>query len=173
MADGKRPRLDEKPEEQGEDKSAKAIRMLREVTMLLGETTNNQPGGRQEDRQVPIAHGQVGASNILQNFCTIFAPYNRPPLVPLSSLVQTKRNLVKLKFFNIKETWTHDFFYLATKDEERVPTRAEKFDLQQCGLGRRKVCFYSKATFTGFCRKLQEEYPKLKEGGGFEFEGSS
>ena len=41
MAEGKRPRLDEKPEEQGEDKSAKAIRMLREVTMLLGETTNN------------------------------------------------------------------------------------------------------------------------------------
>ena len=60
MADGKRLRLDEEPEEQGEDKSAKAIRMLREVTMLLGETTSNQPGGRQEDRQVPIAQGQVG-----------------------------------------------------------------------------------------------------------------
>ena len=28
MADGKRPCLDEKPEEQGKDKSAKAIRML-------------------------------------------------------------------------------------------------------------------------------------------------
>ena len=165
MADGKRPLLDEKPEEQGEDKSAKAIRMLREVTMLLGETTNNQPGGRQE---VPIAQGQVGASNILQNFRTIFAPYNRPPLAPLSSSVQTKRNTVKPKFFKIKETWTHDFFCLAAKDEEGVPSRAEKFDLQHCGLGRRKVCFHSKATFTDFRRKLEEEYPKLKEGGGFE-----
>ena len=129
MADGKRLRLDEEPEEQGEDKSAKAIRMLREVTMLLGETTSNQPGGRQEDRQVPIAQGQVGASNILQNFRTIFAPYNRPPRAPLSSSVQTKRNPVKPKFFKIKETWTHDFFCLPAKNQERVPTRAEKFDL--------------------------------------------
>ena len=82
--------------------------------------------------------------------------------------MQTKRNPVKPKFFKIKETWTHDFFCLAAKDQERVPTRAEKFDLQQCGLGRKKVCFHSKATFTDFRRKLEEEYPKLKEGGGFE-----
>lgn len=130
--------------------------MLREVTMLLGETTNNQPGGRQEDRQVPIAHGQVGASNILQNFRTIFAPYNRPPLAPLSSSVQTKRNPVKPKFFKIKETWTHDFFCLAAKDQERVPTRAEKFDLQQCGLGRIKVCFHSKASLLTFAENWRK-----------------
>ena len=128
---------------------------------------NNKQSARWKARS-PDCTGQVGASNILQNFRTIFAPYNCPPLAPLSSSVETKRNPVKPKFFKIKETWTHDFFCLAAKDEERVPTRAEKFDLQQCGLGRRKVCFHSKATFTDFRRKLEEEYPKLKEGGGFE-----
>ena len=56
----------------------------------------------------------------------------------------------------------HEFFCLALKNRVKTPSRA-----QQCGLGRRKICFYSKASFTEFQQKLYEEYPKLKEVGGF------
>ena len=74
----------------------------------------------------------------------------------------------KPKFFQPKETWTHDFFCLASKEQVRAPSRAEKFDLQQAGLGRKKICFHPKAKFAELRKKLEEEYPKLSQGGGFE-----
>ena len=86
----------------------------------------------------------------------------------LSSSVPTKKNPVKPKFFQPKETWTHNFFCLASKEQVRAPSRAEKFDLQQAGLGRKEICFHSKAKFPELCKKLEEEYPKLSQGGGFE-----
>ena len=154
-------------------KSAKAIQLLREVTMLLsdGNTQQEKPERQQQFRHV--AHGQIGAStsNVLNNFCSIFAPYNRPPPVPLTSSFQPRRKPLKLKqgglFFQPKETWTHEFFCLALKNREITPSRAEKNGLQGCGLGRKKICFHSKAQFAGFQEKLEEEYPKLKAGGGF------
>ena len=155
------PRGDE--EGDSECKSAKAIRLLREVTTLLSETTD-QPSKH-------VATGQVGASasNASHNFRTlrIFAPYRQYGL-SLSSSVPTKKNPVKPKFFQPKETWTHDFFCLASKEQVRAPSRAEKFDLQQEGLGRKKICFHSKTKFPEFRKKLEEEYPKLSHGGGFE-----
>ena len=70
-------------------------------------------------------------------------------------------------FFQPKETWTHEFFCLALKGQTRAPLRAEKFQLQAAGLGRRKICFHSKVKFSEFREKLEEEFPKLKSGGGF------
>ena len=67
-------------------------------------------------------------------------------------------------FFNQR---THEFFCLALKTQERAPSRAEEFELQECGLGRKKICFHSKAKFTDIREKLEEEFPKLKTGGGF------
>ena len=171
MADHKRGRgeldgdeIHPRGNEEGDSecKSAKAIRLLREVTTLLSETTD-QPSKH-------VATGQVGAasaSNALHNFRTIFAPYRQSSL-SLSSSVPTKKNPVKPKFFQPKETWTHDFFCLASKEQVRAPSRAEKFDLQQAGLGRKKICFHSKAKFPELPKKLEEEYPKLSQGGGFE-----
>ena len=43
-------------------------------------------------------------------------------------------------FFQPEETWTHEFFRLALKNRVKAPSRAEKFQLQQCELGRRKIC---------------------------------
>lgn len=170
MADAKRARgalegqeMHPRGDEEGDSecKSAKAIRLLREVTTLLSETTD------QASRH--IARGQLGASgsSALQNFRTLFAPY-RQSSVSLSSSVPTKKNTAKPKFFQPKETWTHDFFCLASKEQVRAPSRAEKFDLQEAGLGRKKICFHSKAKFPELCKKLEEEYPKLSQGGGFE-----
>ena len=98
----------------------------------------------------------------------MFAPYSVHNSIPLSSSRQTKKNYPKPKLFQPKETWTHEFFCLAAKDQTRTPTRAAKFTLQQAGLGRRKICFNNKAKFAEFRQKLEEAFPKPCEGGGFE-----
>ena len=176
------------------NKSAKAVQLLMEVTMLLlngNDTQQEEKREGQEQPQVPpevaiqpqgqhamnrdtVAPGQVGASNVLNNFRRIFAPYQRPSRVPLKSTFQPRlRTQSKPKtkqigsFFQPKETWTHEFFCLGLKTQERAPSRAEKFELQECGLGRKKICFHSKAKFTDIQEKLEEEFPKLKTGGGF------
>ena len=112
---------------------------------------------------------QLGASgsNVLHNVRTLFAPY-RQSSSSLSSSVLTKKNTEKPKFFQPKETWTHDFFCLASKEQVRAPSKAERFELQEAGLGRKKICFHSKAKFLEIRRNLEEEYPKLSQGGGFE-----
>ena len=75
MADNKRGRgdRDENEENPNECKSAKAIKLLREVTSLLseGDSEPDQPAAE----QIRQPHGQVGASGIVQNFRKLFAPY--------------------------------------------------------------------------------------------------
>lgn len=152
-------------------RSAKAIRLLREVTTLLSEEDAKETPGAEETTQP-----RTGASNanaILNNFRSIFAPYQAVPRAPLVSTFQAKNRSSNPKqkqrgvFFQPKETWTHEFFCLAQKIQDRVPSRAGKFELQAAGLGCRKICFHSKANFVEFSKKLEEEYPKLKSGGGF------
>lgn len=150
----RRKRRDEEGHEEDRNevtKSAKAIRLLREVTTLLSE---NQEEAK--ETRAAVVPGQVGANAVLNNFRSIFAPYNQVPRVPLmSTLQQRKHRPSKQKqrgiFFQPKETWTHEFFCLARKGQNRVPSRAEKFELQAGSLGRRKICFHSKAKFTKFC----------------------
>ncbi len=132
-----------------------------------------QPQGQHAMNRDTVAPGQVGASNVLNNFRRIFAPYQRPSCVPLKSTFQPGLRMPsKLKtkqigsFFQPKETWTHDFFCLALKAQEKAPSRAEKFELQECSLGKKKICFHSKAKLTDIGEKLEEEFPKLKTGGG-------
>ena len=48
------------------------------------------------------------------------------------------------------------------------PSRSFKIQLQQAGLGRKKICFNSKANATEVKTTLQESYLKLIAGGGFE-----
>ena len=112
--------------------------------------------------------GHVVASEELQNFRKVFAPYSTNPHgVALSSSRQVTKKQTK-KLFKPKETWTHEFFCLAAKDQCRAPGRAGKFTLQQAGLGRKKLCFSNKAKFAEFRQKIVEAFPKLSEGGGFE-----
>ena len=49
-----------------------------------------------------------------------------------------------------------------------APSVALKASLQQAGLGRKKICFSWKETAADVKVKLEEVYPKLKNGGGFE-----
>ena len=61
-----------------------------------------------------------------------------------------------------------EFFCLSNQQQERVPRKAEKLQLQEYGLGRKKIVFGSKDGAAEVKRKLESTYPKLVEGGGFE-----
>ena len=63
---------------------------------------------------------------------------------------------------------THEFFCLAETDTDRIPNRQEKFILQSPGLGRKKLVFGSKDTAKLVQEKLENAFPKLSHGGGFE-----
>ena len=49
-----------------------------------------------------------------------------------------------------------------------VPSRALKIQLQAAGLGWKEVCPNGRADAREVTVTLEESYPKLKEGGGFE-----
>ena len=59
-------------------------------------------------------------------------------------------------------------FCLADKNCSTVPSRALKFQLQSAGLGRKKIIFGWKDNPFKLKEKLEEMYPKLVNGWGFE-----
>ncbi|CAH3046598.1 unnamed protein product, partial [Porites lobata] len=71
-------------------------------------------------------------------------------------------------FFRVKETWTHEFFCLASTAATCVPSRSDKISLQNAGLGRRKIVFSGRASALDVKENLESVFPKLKESGGFE-----
>ena len=111
---------------------------------------------------------------VLENFQALFAPYSQRPRPSAISSVQIsqppakKAKLGKSKVFFKRETWTHDFFCLADRLQEVAPTKSIKHILQLAGLGRKKVCFNMKANAAEVKAKLEETYPKLCNGGGFD-----
>ena len=104
----------------------------------------------------------------MQNFRNLFAGYlassrnqSRPSRPP-----PAKRQ--KSAFYVPKETWTHEFFCLADCAAESAPSRSEKFELQLAGLGRKKIVFGSRDNAVQVKEKLEQAYPKVDKGGGFE-----
>ena len=104
-------------------------------------------------------------SDALRNFLTLFAPYgntNRDtPHRPPPKKVCRRKGVTKQK-----ETWTHKVFCLGSVDEQATPTRERKDILQRAGLGRSKIKFDANAI--DFKEKLEEVFPKLILGRGFE-----
>ena len=67
-----------------------------------------------------------------------------------------------------EETWTHDVFCLASTSQLVAPNRENKAVLQSAGLGCKKIRFKAKGTPQTFKETLEESFPKLVGGGGFE-----
>ena len=68
--------------------------------------------------------------------CRIFGHYLHriiPPVPHVQGLPPAKKSRVS---FQVKETWTHEFFCLASTRATCVPSRAQKIALQNAGLGR-------------------------------------
>lgn len=154
--------------------SARCISLLEEVKGLI-ENRGSSPNASNETGSNAGANSDAGTTNVslprsvsvMQDFRTLFAPYSqssrnnslRPP---------PAKKPKKPGYYQVKETWTHEFFCLASAKATHVPSRAEKIILQNAGLGRKKVVFSCKASALDAQKVLEGVYPKLHETGGFE-----
>ena len=68
-------------------------------------------------------------------------------------------------------TWTHHFVCLADRFKAKPPmAQWERQALLEAGLGERKISFPDiDCSSEEFRDRILKEFPKLKEGGGFEF----
>ena len=107
----------------------------------------------------------------LRNFRTLFAPYASTSSLSLGASSRPPPKRVcrrKESKGKTRDTWTHEMFCLANTDEEATPSRERKITLQLAGLGRIKIKFDANANAVEFKNKLEETFPKLICGGGFE-----
>ena len=166
----------------------RAISLLQEATRLIGEESDistaqvsnaiRQVQQNRENTQRPQRQSASSCSTIstrtLGNFRDLFAPYRSSNRGNLGLSNQEAKPPNKRKKhnnapkFKLRETWTHTFFCLANREQIVAPSVALKASLQQAGLGRKKICFNWKATTAEVKTKLEEVYPKLKNGRGFE-----
>ena len=69
----------------------------------------------------------------------------------------------------VKESWTHDFCLLGGRDAHKTPNREEMEILRTAGLGKKKIVFSNKKADHGeLSSKIESQYLKVKDGGGFE-----
>ncbi|CAB4016556.1 G2 M phase-specific E3 ubiquitin- ligase [Paramuricea clavata] len=173
--------------------SLRAIQLLQEATRLLSpqpnslsSTTVNQVSETSNSPAPwPLSNSSPAPSNsspapgarhgdIVGNLRSLFSPYGTERFRSQSSAYQiapkrTRRNgSSNSNYYKVKETWTHEFFCLAKCNQNRVPQRSEKNMLQQCGLGRKKICFNSNSNPAKLNEMLLSHFPKLANGGGFE-----
>ena len=158
---------------------ARCISLLQEVKDLIeeqkcaSENTDQTAASISSERQArptsSTVQQQQGDNStqqrVMQNFRSLFAPYST---ACSSSAFARPPAAKKPRTFQVKETWTHSFFCLASKQVTYVPTRGQKIALQNAGLGRRRVVFSCKGTALNVKNKLEIVYRKLKASGGFE-----
>ena len=154
--------------------------LLRQAESLLTGADHNIPstvsiasGGRERAPARPAVIASEGrdassssrASRALENFRNLFTSSSASTSFAPPPPKQQKRPAM---FFSPKETWTHEFICIADKHGNQIPSRIEKFDLQDIGLGRKRITFNRSDNNARFCEKVQESYPKLAAAGGFE-----
>ena len=174
----------------------RAVSLLQEATRLLQHYSSNPSSLNQQRNQqgiedcvqsapsnstqnaprAPLTRrdpdGESGQSRrLLENFQALFAPYSQRPRPSATSSVQIsqppakKAKLGKSKVYFKRETWTHDFFCLADRLQVVAPTKSMKHSWL---VWAEKMCFNMKANAAEVKAKLEETYPKLCNGGGFD-----
>ncbi|KAK2572104.1 hypothetical protein P5673_002306 [Acropora cervicornis] len=166
---------------EGDDLPARCISLLQEVKDLI-EARSSGPENTDETAAFSSSERQARSSSstrtvqqqqgnnttqqrVMQNFRSLYAPYSAACSSSASARPPAAK---KPRTFQVRETWTHDFFCLGSTQAVSVPSRAQKITLQNAGLGRRKVVFSCKGTALDVKTKLESVFPKLKAGGGFE-----
>eukprot|EP00794_Sanderia_malayensis_P018570 gene18570-20432_t len=81
-----------------------------------------------------------------------------------------KRQKTQYAFVKPRETWTHDFCLLSSKNDSKTPTLSHLLELKEAGLGKRRISFDDKRSSHGKVRQVLETiYPKLRsQNGAFE-----
>ena len=97
-----------------------------------------------------------------------------PKLFPIFRR-SSNSNSPRWKLYKIKDTWTHQFMCLSDKDQETIPSREEKYRLNNVGLREKKVVFSDKrGSWEHVKSVLENDFPKLKDvNGAFEIVRSS
>ena len=160
-----------------DEKYTEVVELLRRAESLLSPTpsTNNQQATTATAEPSRPSRNQSGTSQggmamrSLANFRSLFAPYNSPISTSRPPPAKRPRNQGGRSSWIPRETWTHEFLCLADKDANEIPSRVKKFDLQEIGLGKKRVVFKRDDGPVLFNNKLLESYPKLKDVGGYEF----
>ena len=175
----------------------RAVRLLREAADVLSQTntttsntrpTNdhtststvltsaNSPAASSSRSSGSCSSNFNNASNdttneALRNFRLLFSPYGSRPTPRDTQYRPPPKRVCQRKGrenTRPKETWTHEVFCLGNVDENATPTRERKETLQLAGLGRSKIKFDANSNAIEFKKKLEEVFPKLILGGGFE-----
>lgn len=68
----------------------------------------------------------------------------------------------------LPNTWTHIFVCLGKVSDNDTPNQTYKKTLQDAGLGERKITFKKNGSCSYFHETLLENYPRLRDGGGYE-----
>ena len=166
---------------EGDDLPTRCISLLQELKDLI-EACSSGPEYTDEAAAFSSSERQARSSlstrtvqqqqgnnttqqRVMQNFRSLFSPYSAACSSSASARPPAAK---KPRTFQVRETWTHDFFCLGSTQAVSVPSRAQKITLQNAGLGHRKVVFLCKGTALDVKTKLESVFPKLKAGGGFE-----
>ena len=111
-------------------------------------THQNKQGNEDNILSGSLARNSAANGRVLDNFWSLFSPYGRETSSTSSSSVQSPSASKQRKhntFFSKRETWTREFFCLADKDQMVVPSRSLKVQLQEAGLGQKKICLNGRA----------------------------
>lgn len=166
----------------------KAVSLLREAASLLArdresDDTAVSTAGRVVTGTETVVTNSVSSSShdqnrVLQNFRSLFSGYRTtnpgtstfPKRSESKSFPPAKRSRSSHGggYYRVRETWTREFVCMVNKDSQSVPTKADKLTLLAAGLGRKKLTFGNRDDAPTFKRKMEDAYPKLKEGSGFE-----
>ena len=137
---------------------------------ILGSGTPDIASTSRTPIRSSLPTSSVGTESALRNFQALFGPYSNTALragthkPPNKKVCKRKQSTIN----KARETWTHEVFCLANTDQQAIPSRSQKVELQGAALGRSKVRFDANATSKEFKEKLEEVFPKLLGGGGFE-----
>lgn len=86
-----------------------------------------------------------------------------------SSKISRKRPILGFKPFKAQDTWTKEICLLARRDENLTTDRDRMAVLTLAGLDKMKVVFPNKnASHEDLQTFMEEKFPRLKEGRGFE-----
>ena len=101
-----------------------------------------------------------GELNRLFNFGPSTLRSNSTPSNP-----RKRKHQTTLKLPN---TWTHIFVCLGNVTDNEAPNQRYKKMLQDAGLGEKKIIFKKNGSCSYFHETLLENYPRLRDGGGYE-----
>ena len=84
------------------------------------------------------------------------------------STQRTQRKRKVPPYVKLPNTWTHLFVCLAKTNDSESPTPNYRQQLNQAGMGEKKLVFEKNTSCSYFHDKLLEAFPKILKGGGYE-----